>query len=58
MCSYCIQDDRPIRSDDIYVTARDKGIMYAYQNYVESIATINPSIVAHFEERKAKLEHY
>jgi len=26
--------------------------------YVESIAAINPSIVAHLKERKAKLEHY
>jgi len=26
--------------------------------YVESIAAINPSIVTHLKERKAKLEHY
>jgi len=28
------------------------------RTYVESIAAISPSIVAHLEERKAKLEHY
>ena len=28
------------------------------RTYVESIAAINPSIVAYLEERKAKLEHY
>ena len=33
--------------------------MYAYQNLCKvNIVAINPSIVAHLEERKAKLEHY
>ena len=35
-----------------------KAVCTLIRTYIESIAAITPSIVTHFNERRAKLEHY